>query len=144
VLAFRVNAESCSFNTGVDISDGTVFKDNSIFKDGVRFPPKYVYKRNVSGEIRTFGCICKLKNCFRKCCPLNYVMYNKNCTEMPESDIIVNEGINLNFFDSYKKKIEASKNSAWSLVYGRPCDAVYMETRKWFIQEVSLETMLNV
>ncbi|RVE50936.1 hypothetical protein evm_004503 [Chilo suppressalis] len=133
-LVSDVTSEPCSINTGIDLSDAELSADNSFVKFGVRFPPKYVFQRNISGEVRPFGCICELKKCFHKCCPLNTVMYNKSCTQMPGEDRVVNGNLTLNYIDRLKRRLDVTKDE-FALLYGRPCSAVFMEVEKWYLQE---------
>ncbi|CAG9786891.1 unnamed protein product [Diatraea saccharalis] len=130
----RVVTQSCIINVTKDITGAKLLKDNSFFVDGVLFPKKHVFERNVSGEMKTYGCICDLKKCFHKCCPLNQVMYKKICTEMPGMDMIMNGDLSLNYVDSFKRSLDVN-NSEFALVYGKPCSAVYLEIQKWYLQE---------
>lgn len=137
-MAFRVNCQPCDDVMSVDLTGGETFSDRTIVKDGVTFPPKYVYEKNVSGEIKTFGCPCEIKKCIRKCCGLNSVLNlgNKTCVEMPESDIIANGMLNLTYTYSFRRKLDV-KSGEYNFVYGRPCAGMYIEAFKWYIQEVS-------
>ncbi|XP_018327207.1 G-protein coupled receptor Mth isoform X5 [Agrilus planipennis] len=78
-----VSAENpCSEEFSVDISDGIVSQDNSIVKDGVTYSAGQYYYYN-STNIR--GCVCEVKKCIRKCCPIGEYMTNKTClpTDQP-------------------------------------------------------------
>lgn len=131
-----VNGQPCSEVNSVDITDGKTF-DGTIIKDGVTYLPKHVFEKNVSGEIMTFGCLCDIKNCFRKCCPIGSVMLARKCVLMPEADELLTEGIDLHFFNSFKKN--TGLNSSLFVVFdGKPCGAIYREIEKWYIQEVRI------
>lgn len=133
--------QPCPDNESVDISDVKSLEDGTVIQDGVVFPPKYVYAKNVSGEIRRFGCLCKVKNCFRKCCPKGSVFQGRNCTEMPEFDIISNEALNLHYSTTFRKKIHMKDN--FDMLYGKPCPS-YIEDEKWYVQEVNVKFNYNL
>lgn len=110
-------------------------------KNGVTFPPKAVYRKKVDGEMKTFGCLCKVKNCLRKCCDLESVMYIngtfRNCTSMPDYDIISRRGLNLSFINNFDRSVDL-ENSNFGLLHGKPCQEIYLEDKdRWFLQEVS-------
>ncbi|XP_037294539.1 G-protein coupled receptor Mth2-like isoform X2 [Manduca sexta] len=139
LFAFSEASEKCELKNSVDISNGTVFRDGSIVHKGITYPPEYVISQNVSGEVRTFGCVCKLKHCIRKCCAPGSVMFinetKKGCSEMLENDIITNYGLNLSYYQSFKKNVLLFE-SGFGLLHGRPCPNVYVEDdAKWFLQE---------
>lgn len=131
----------CIDKNSVDISDGEDFGDGGIVKNGVTFPPKAVYRKKVDGEMKTFGCLCKVKNCLRKCCDLESVMYIngtfRNCTSMPDYDIISRRGLNLSFINNFDRSVDL-ENSNFGLLHGKPCQEIYLEDKdRWFLQEVS-------
>ncbi|XP_026738801.1 probable G-protein coupled receptor Mth-like 3 isoform X4 [Trichoplusia ni] len=126
--------QPCPDNESVDISDVKSLDDGTIIQDGVVFPPRYVYAKNVSGEIRRFGCLCKVKNCFRKCCPVGSVIVGRNCTEKSDFDEISNKGLNLHYSSKFRRKIRMKDND-FNMLFGKPCDAVYLEDNKWYVQE---------
>ncbi|CAH0585532.1 unnamed protein product [Chrysodeixis includens] len=134
LVASCVCEQPCPDNESVDISDVRSLEDGTIVQDGVVFPPNYVYAKNVSGEIRRFGCLCKVKNCFRKCCPMGSVFHERICTEMPDFDVIKNEGLNLHYSSKFRKKVEM-KDRTFDMLYGKPCAAIYLEDNTWYVQE---------
>lgn len=129
--------QPCPDNESVDISDVKSLDDGTIIQDGVVFPPKYVYAKNVSGEIRRFGCLCKVKNCFRKCCPVGSVFVGRNCMEKSDFDEISNNGLNLHYSSKFRRKIRMKDND-FNMLFGKPCAEVYLEDHKWYVQEVNV------
>ncbi|KOB67050.1 Methuselah-like protein 10, partial [Operophtera brumata] len=125
----------CSDINSVDITNGDAFRDGTVFKDGVTYLPKYVFAKNVSGEMKTFGCLCEVKNCFRKCCPIGSVMHikSKSCVPEPETDELLNKGLDLHFFSSFKKNVGVA-SSYFAMVHGLPGCPIYREIEKWYIQ----------
>lgn len=131
------NSQPCEDKNSIDISDG-ILKDGKIFKNGLAFPPKYVYKKNFNGVNETRGCVCDVKNCLRKCCPMGSVIYGRNCTQMTDKDIIMNEGLDIFFMNAFQRRIKFDKFEDLFLVYGRPCKSVYKEDDgPWFVQKVN-------
>ncbi|XP_013145251.1 PREDICTED: G-protein coupled receptor Mth2-like isoform X3 [Papilio polytes] len=129
------NSQPCEDKNSIDISDG-ILKDGKIFKNGLAFPPKYVYKKNFNGVNETRGCVCDVKNCLRKCCPMGSVIYGRNCTQMTDKDIIMNEGLDMFFMNAFQRRIKFDKFEDLFLVYGRPCKSVYKEDDgPWFVQK---------
>lgn len=134
-----VNGQPCSDINSVDITNGEAFHDGTVVKDGVTYLPKYVFAKNVSGENKTFGCLCDVKNCFRKCCPIGSVMNktSRMCQFDPEFDELLKNGIDLHFFNSLKENVGLA-SSYFAIVNGLPGCPIYRETAKWYIQQVSL------
>lgn len=130
-----VNCQPCSDVNSVDITDGEVHS-GTVLKDGVLYPSDFVFAKNVSGEVKTFGCLCEVKNCFRKCCPVGTVMRARQCVASTEADQLQNNGIDLHFFNSFKKNVRLN-SSQFVLVDGKPCDGMYREIEKWYVQTVS-------
>ncbi|KPI95688.1 putative G-protein coupled receptor Mth-like 2 [Papilio xuthus] len=131
----ELNGQPCEDKNSIDISDG-VLRDGTIFKNGLAFPPKYVYKKNFNGVNETRGCVCELRNCFRKCCPMGSVMYRKNCTQMREQDILMNDGLDIFFMNALQRRMKFDKSDDLFLVYGRPCEDVFLENDgPWFVQK---------
>ncbi|CAB3227203.1 unnamed protein product [Arctia plantaginis] len=137
VLFITVSAsgQPCNDIDSVYITKGKTLKDGSI-EDGVVFPPKYVYSKYVDGEWKTLGCLCKLKNCFRKCCPLGFVMHYKNCVERRDQDLILNNGLDLYDGVNFRGK-KFLEQTDFGLVFGKPNSECYIEDPGWFVQEVS-------
>lgn len=123
----------------VELTDAKTFSDGSVIFEDTKFPPKYVFSKNVSGELKTFGCICELKNCFRKCCHFGFVfnVSSKECVKSSE-DLIVNYGLNFSFVNAFQRNV-GYKESGFGFVYGRPCEAVYLEDEgNLLLQEVNI------
>lgn len=136
IVIVSVYAEQpCSDNTSVDVSNGTFFHDGTVLYDGVTYPKKYLYTKNCNGTVVTYGCLCKQRNCFRKCCPVGSILYNKVCTEMPESDMILHYGLNVSFLSAFKYNVGV-ENGIFSVIHGRPCENVYIEDAPWYLQKV--------
>ncbi|XP_047532984.1 G-protein coupled receptor Mth-like isoform X4 [Vanessa atalanta] len=133
-----VSGQPCSDENSLDLTNAEHY-DSDLIKDGVRFPPNYVYTKNVSGEIKTFGCVCEFKKCFRKCCPLGQVFLKspsgKKCVD--EYDIIQTKGLNVSYINQFKGTVNINETDKYMLFHGMPCGGVvYIEDRdKWFIQE---------
>lgn len=137
VLFITVSAsgQPCNDTDSVDIRKGKTLENGSI-EYGVVFPPKYVYSKYVDGEWKTLGCLCKLKNCFRKCCPLGFVMFNRSCTERRDQDVIGNTGLDLYDGVNFLERKPLNQTN-FGLVFGTPSSNCYMEDPYWFVQEVS-------
>ncbi|KAJ0176466.1 hypothetical protein K1T71_007645 [Dendrolimus kikuchii] len=135
LLAASVYADQpCTDKTSVEVTNGTFLHDGTVLMDGVTYTKKNLYTKNDNGTVRTYGCLCKLRDCFSKCCPLGSVLYNKVCTEMPNSDMILQYGFNVSFLSTFKYNVGVESGS-FSLIYGRPCDQVYIEDTPWYLQK---------
>ncbi|VVC91263.1 unnamed protein product [Leptidea sinapis] len=51
MLFLNVNGQLCDNITSVDLSDSAKFLDGSIVKNGIRFPPEYIFNSNTSGVL---------------------------------------------------------------------------------------------
>ncbi|XP_071050242.1 G-protein coupled receptor Mth2-like isoform X18 [Onthophagus taurus] len=69
------SADSRKCHPTIDISDGLQEEDH-IIKDNIKYAPDNYYIEN--GII--YGCICDVKLCVRKCCPLTETLQHKACT----------------------------------------------------------------
>lgn len=67
----------CDEELAIDISEGQLLPDSSMDFDGVRYSPRDYGVRNGT----TFGCLCGLRTCLRKCCPLGQYLFDKVCVE---------------------------------------------------------------
>lgn len=72
----------CDVTVSVDISDGERNEvDESITKDGVTYPKEQYFEY----EGKTLGCLCNLRSCIKKCCPMGkYMSSDKECIETQE------------------------------------------------------------
>lgn len=140
LLFSSATCQPCGDNVSVDLSDMDTFRDGSIMKNGVHYPPKFIYSKNVTGVIKTFGCICELKPCFRKCCPMGSVMLGRECAAMPEYDNITNHGLAVHYINNLIETVDIrSKSNPFAMFYGRPCPKVYLsDDGREFVQKVSL------
>ncbi|GBP53406.1 G-protein coupled receptor Mth2 [Eumeta japonica] len=55
----------CGVDTSIDITEGELFENGTIAYNGTRYTPDLYY---VASDNKTRGCICKIVNCYRKCC----------------------------------------------------------------------------
>lgn len=69
----------CDIALSVDISDGRRFRDDeTIIKDNITYTKDSYFEY----EGKTMGCVCNLKACIKKCCPLGkYMTSDKECVE---------------------------------------------------------------
>ncbi|CAH2048769.1 unnamed protein product, partial [Iphiclides podalirius] len=135
-LVLKSSGQPCEDKNSIDVSGGKVFSDGTVFKDGVAFPPKLVYSKNISGEIRSFGCVCELKTCLRKCCPLGSVMYKRSCTKMEDVDILLKSGVDLYFQNAFQRRVKLDTAEDLFVIHDRPCKKMYLEDDgHWFMQE---------
>lgn len=69
----------CNVTQSVDISDGERNSDDkSITKDGITYREEQYFEN----EGKTMGCICNVKACIKKCCPIGkYMTSEKQCVE---------------------------------------------------------------
>lgn len=138
-LVTFIKAQPCEDSAAVDITAGRKFSDGSIlYNNKITFPTNFVFEKNVTGEIRIFGCICEVTHCFRKCCELGKIMdlKTKSCIESPEEDELLIHGLDLHYLNAYKTTVVV--NNDFALFYGWPCRRpnVYIEDSDWFVQEV--------
>ncbi|XP_050685019.1 G-protein coupled receptor Mth2-like isoform X3 [Leptidea sinapis] len=135
MLFLNVYGQLCDNITSVDLSDSAKFLDGSIVKNGIRFPPEYIFNSNTSGVVKVFGCPCKFMNCIRKCCPLGFVVSKRTCIKTFE-DKIQKEGVNLYFMNTFKRTVNLENNEEFAVLTGRPSEEMYIEDDgEWFIQE---------
>lgn len=128
----------CAEKNSVDLSNAKLIHDGTLVKDNVRFPPDYVFTKNISGEEKKYGCLCELRNCFRKCCPLGKVLFKSNGTKscIKSNDTLQLNGLNVSNKDNFTRNVRL-EGDEFSLIYGLPCNgSVYLEREKWFVQEV--------
>jgi hypothetical protein len=76
-LFFCVNSEvlPCPKVLAVNISNGTRTNNNSIINNGILYGKNNYFVRNNI----TYGCICNLKTCVRKCCGPDEIIVNRTC-----------------------------------------------------------------
>nr|ABC24708.1 G protein-coupled receptor [Spodoptera frugiperda] len=146
-VASCASEQPCPDSLSVDISDAESLKDGTIVKNGVIFPPNAVYTKNVGNTTRMFGCMCQTKDCFTKCCPLGQVIYQRNCTEMSDKDLLKNNGIDTFYMTDFRKHVDVKEK--FNLVYGRLCKGMFLEDSPWYVQEdgklyVKIETSVKV
>lgn len=109
----------CTFHMGVNITGGLLLADGSIIHDGLVYPANLHYEHGNGSDVHRRGCICLVKPCFRKCCPLGLTLKNKAC--VPSSDPLV-----VNFkppiYDIEKVTTNhLNATDHFGLVYGNPC-----------------------
>ncbi|XP_062525808.1 G-protein coupled receptor Mth isoform X4 [Bombyx mori] len=136
IASVHANKNLCDTKDSVDITNGELLSNGTILSNGILYPPKHVYFNNET--LRTYGCVCKVKNCVRKCCSIGSVMYMnstfKSCAYLPDEGIMMNRGFNLHYVNRVKKNVKLN-DSDFGYVYGKPCDDVYLEDKSWFLQE---------
>lgn len=134
IIISLVFGQNC--NNSVELTEKDN-KDGVYIKDGVIYSGKHqVFTRNESGILKTFGCICSATVCFRKCCPIGYVFVEKTCEKRASDDLIMKNGLTVYYYNHPKKIVNVS--SHFHLVFGRPCDFVYLEDEGYtYTQEVS-------
>ncbi|XP_053609576.1 G-protein coupled receptor Mth2-like isoform X2 [Plodia interpunctella] len=142
--------EPCNDSLTVDITNNSVFfGDGSVFHKeisdelrnliGVAYPKNLIFEKNINDETRILGCVCELKPCFRKCCPLGWVVYKKQCIEDFGQDLILNKGLDVFYLNNFEKNVDI-RTGAFALLRtqqnGKPfyCD-VFKENRPWFMQK---------
>nr|AEM43038.1 methuselah-like protein 10 [Bombyx mori] len=145
IASVHANKNLCDTKDSVDITNGELLSNGTILSNGILYPPKHVYFNNET--LRTYGCVCKVKNCVRKCCSIGSVMYMnstfKSCAYLPDEGIMMNRGFNLHYVNRVKKNVKLN-DSDFGYVYGKPCDDVYLEDKSWFLQEKILNIILLI
>ncbi|XP_055702005.1 G-protein coupled receptor Mth2-like isoform X3 [Phlebotomus papatasi] len=120
----------CSFFDTVNITDGIQDADGNIVFDGITYPPnlyaEYDYElvnktTKYPMEPHLRGCICRVKNCIKYCCPKRQISYNRECIESNDNsavivDVIEEDGNVTNSVDVEKR---------FGVVYGKPCSSMY-------------------
>lgn len=137
-VASCASDQPCLDYESVDISGVKSSEDGSIEQNGVVFPPKYVYSKKVDGETRTFGCLCQSKKCLRKCCPLGHVIAGRNCSELPEKDVLLNNGLNTFYKSKLMQNVDLKNNKVFDLLYGKACEKMFLEDNNWYMQQVNI------
>ncbi|GBP53401.1 hypothetical protein EVAR_48153_1 [Eumeta japonica] len=64
--------ERCVVDTSVDITEGQRFEDGTIAYNGTRYTPDLYYE---ASDNKTRGCICRIVNCYRKCCGRTEILF---------------------------------------------------------------------
>lgn len=77
----RAELLSCPSNYTEDITDGKQFVNGTIIKNNVQYPngTYYYYYDDNNNKKKIKGCLCKVKNCVRKCCPDGQLLTNDTC-----------------------------------------------------------------
>lgn len=139
LLVNCIRGQPCENSASIDITTGEKFRDGSFVYNQITFPANLVFDQNDTGEFRSYGCLCNVRKCFRKCCEVGKVMnmVTKSCDEAPEDDILKAKGLKLYYMNAYQKTVLIDK--AFTLFYGWPCQRpnVYIEDSSWYVQEVS-------
>lgn len=137
-LVTFIKGQPCEDSATIDITTGRKFQDGSVVYNHISFPANLVFERNVSGEFRIYGCVCRVRSCFRKCCELSKVMNikTKSCVDSPKDDKLLISGLDLYYMNAYQKNVAVDKD--FTLFFGWPCRRpnVYIEDSDWFVQEV--------
>lgn len=145
----------CSFRDSINITDGYRDSDDSILFDGLLFRSNdygsYNYefindtvRRAIQPHLR--GCICRLKDCVRMCCPRGQHYNESKCNvdekfaniniDILESDNSTTSAINL--FDTFAH------------INGRPCGGIFelepkeIEEDRWGLLRVSITANILV
>lgn len=84
----------------IDISDGLLLRNRSILKNDIIFDSNNYFIDEKGGKR---GCICKIKQCLRKCCGANEKLIEKKCVQTAQKlQVQVYEGKqNVSFSDNY-------------------------------------------
>lgn len=110
--------DPCTFYMGVNITGGILLGDGSMVHDGLVYPPKLHYDHGNGSDVHRRGCICSVKPCFRKCCPLGLTIKNKAC--VPSDDpLVLNFKPPIHSMDKVLDDLNATEH--FGLVYGNPC-----------------------
>lgn len=120
VLATAWSENPCNFYMSVNIDEGNKLEDGSIITNGLMYPPNLYFEyEGKDGVVQTRGCICELKTCYRKCCPLGEILINASKC-VPSGDAAV-----LNFTPMiYSLKDELPDLSVlehFGMLTGNPC-----------------------
>ncbi|XP_018327206.1 G-protein coupled receptor Mth isoform X4 [Agrilus planipennis] len=75
-VVVSIDTNPCDEEFSVDITDGEVFPNGTILKDGILYSEDYYFYVN---ESIAKGCICELAKCVRKCCPKGEYMSKRKC-----------------------------------------------------------------
>ncbi|XP_023940092.2 G-protein coupled receptor Mth2 isoform X2 [Bicyclus anynana] len=76
-------SKTCEKKTSVDITNGVHMTDGAIHHRGLRYGSQKYYTDS-NNTVR--GCVCEIKTCASKCCPLGYgySRQKRDCEKLPE------------------------------------------------------------
>lgn len=77
----------CPKQLTIDITKGRKLRNDVIYHTGIYFPTDKYFSEQINGTVKTFGCICEFKKCYRKCCPLDQAFGNSGKCEVVNSTV---------------------------------------------------------
>ncbi|XP_031355942.1 G-protein coupled receptor Mth2-like isoform X5 [Photinus pyralis] len=77
ISIFASSVSPCPLPLTVDISNGEHFDNGTIVSGGISYGPNF--QMLVDGKVR--GCVCDIRRCVRKCCPVGRLMFGTRCQE---------------------------------------------------------------
>lgn len=104
---------ACPINLSVNISNGHSNGTHIFTDDGLIYPPNLYFTE--AGD--TFGCICNITNCIRKCCPQDEVFFGHECIQ---TDLL-----GINFTVPVHREFEQTRFGNFHFVYNRDCNIDY-------------------
>lgn len=132
----------CSSVERLNITEGWVHPNGSIFQYGIEFTSENWYEVEENNQTTTrYGCPCIGRICMFKCCPAGQMYYNSSCRESDSTDP---------FSPPLFKEQEPSALKAddvFFYIHGRACEDSYLAdtgVEDLYIQEVSVLLMHNV
>ncbi|KOB73813.1 Methuselah-like protein 10, partial [Operophtera brumata] len=124
----------CSTLESLNITEGWLHPNNSIFQYGIEFKSGSWYEVKENDQTTRYGCPCIEKLCMFKCCPAGQLFYNSTCWESDSMEP---------FSPPLFKEQEPSAlkvDDTFYYLYGRACAQGYLAdtgVEELYIQEVS-------
>lgn len=120
MLLFRCDCEDpCNSLLSVDITSGTKLPNGAIKHNGLIYSSKqYFSLTDDVNEEHTRGCICSVKTCMRKCCPLDYRLENNVCVPSVE-DTVKDFNPKIHLMDKEISKLTVKNH--FSIVHNHLC-----------------------
>ncbi|GBP53414.1 Mariner Mos1 transposase [Eumeta japonica] len=105
----------CGVDTSVDISEGERFEDDTIEYNGTRYMPDLYYE---ASDNKTRGCICKIVNCYRKCCGRGEIYHEESFSCLNRSDVPLTKGQNETMYKYFEEFEKLEKENSLMQVNG--------------------------
>lgn len=140
--------DPCHLLLSIDITNGSKLLNGTIDHNGLRYSPKQYFNFiDEVGENQTRGCICSVKTCMRKCCPMGQGLEYHKCVQS-EEDIVKKFNPQIHLLDKETSKLTIKND--FSIVHSPSCHGTEKVTLKpspehpedaFYLQEVGIKNM---